>query len=104
MKDEEYPHQALYCPAREAHIERRERLLAAFSENAIYLHCSEHDWIRIELFQYGKHLNMKGITGVANQVKPKDASGKIVFDLKKIAIHARGEFKVRRRKWREGMK
>jgi len=99
--DYEYPNLGLYCPAKEAHPERRERLLVAFTEDAIFVHCAEHDWLRIELSQFGKRINFKGITAIASQVKPKDGS-KIIFNLKPIPIHARGKFQVKSRKWREG--
>ena len=101
MDEHKYPDRALYCPASEAHPERRERLLVAFSDDAIFVHCTEHDWLRIEIAKGGKRFNFKDITGIAEQVKAKDGE-RILFDLKPIPIHARGKFKVKRRKWREG--
>lgn len=98
----QYPETGFYCPAREGHQERRERLLAAFSNDSLFLHCSEHDWIRIELFKFGKRINLKGITAIASQVKPIDGD-RIIFELEPIPIHARGKFQVKRRKWREGL-
>lgn len=101
--EQDYPDRGLYCPAKEAHPERRERLLVAFSDDAIFVHCTEHDWIRIELSKFGKYLNFKGITGIAEQVKPEDGE-KVLFDLKPMSLHARGKFQVKRRKWRENHK
>ena len=95
-----FPNLALYCPSKEAHTGRCERLLAAFSEDEIFLHCVEHDWIRIELSQFGKRLSFKNITVTASQVIPKDGE-KVIFDLKPLPIHARGKFKVKNRKWRK---
>lgn len=101
--DYKYPHQALYCPAKEAHPERRERLLVAFSEDAMFVHCSEHDWIRVELSRFGKRMTFKGISAIANQVRAKDG-GRVVFSLTPIPIHAKGKFQVKSRKWRENYK
>lgn len=99
----EYPHLALYCPAKEAHPERRERLLVAFSEDAIFVHCSEHDWIRVELSQFGKRMGFKGISAIANQVVPKEGD-RVMFKMAPIPVHARGKFKVKSRRWRENRK
>ena len=103
MEEQEYPHLGLYCPAKEAHPERRERLLVALSDDAIFVHCVEHDWLRIELSQFGKRLKFKGVTAIASQVKSKDGN-KVIFSLQPIPIHARGKFQVKSRKWREGVK
>ena len=101
---QQYPHLGLYCPAKENHQERRERLLAALSDDSIFLHCSEHDWIRIEFYLFGKKINLRGVTAIASQVRARDArDGRIIFDLKPIPIHARGKFQIKRRKWRQGM-
>lgn len=103
MESNQYPKKGLYCPAKEAHQGRRERLLAALSEDAIYLHCNEHDWIRVQLFKYGEKIDLNGVSAVATQVKPKEGH-KVLFDLKeKVPIHSRGKFTVKRRKWRENM-
>ena len=75
----------------------------AISDDAIFVHCIEHDWIRVELSKFGKRLNFKGITGIAEQVKEKDGE-RVLFELKHIPLHARGKFQVKRRKWRENQK
>ena len=103
MDSNNYPNHGLYCPAKEAHQERQERLLAAFSDDAIFLHCKEHDWLRIELYQFGKKISLKGVTAIGEQVKAKE-NGRVIFNLKAIPIHARGKFQVKSRKWREGIK
>jgi len=98
-----YPDVGLYCPAKDEHTERRNRLLAAFSEDAIYLHCVEHDWIRIELSVFGKKISFKGITAIATQVAP-ETGDKVLFELKPMSVHGRGKFHMRKRNWRTSSK
>lgn len=101
MNPSDYPTKGLYCPSREAHQGRRERLLAALSDDSIFLHCNEHDWIRVELYKFGEKIDLNGVSAVATQVKPKEGH-KVFFDLReKVPIHSRGKFSVKRRKWRE---
>lgn len=102
--DSGYPSHGLHCPAKEDHEGRRGRIMAAFSGDAIYLHCPEHDWLRIELYQFGKKIDFKGITAVINQVKPKQQNGKVIFDLFPIPVHGKGNFGLKSRKWRENVK
>jgi len=100
MKKEEFPTKGLYCPAKEAHSGRRNRVLAAFSDDAIYLHCHEHDWLKIKLLKFGKKIDYKDVTAIIKQVVVPDGE-KIVFDLKPIAAHTKGVFKIKHRGYRE---
>ena len=102
--DQSYPRQGIYCPAKEDHEGRRGRIMAAFSEDAIFLHCSEHDWLRVELYIFGKKISFKGVTAVVNQVKPKQQNGKVLFDLMSVPIQGKGCFTLKSRKWRENTK
>ena len=102
--DHPYPLKGIYCPAKEDHEGRRDRIMAAFSDDAIYLHCSEHDWLRVELFQFGTKISFKGVTAVVNQVKPKQQNGKVLFDLTPTPIQGKGAFVLKSRKWRENTK
>jgi len=100
-KETEYPVMGLNCPANEAHKGQRDRILAAFSDNAIYLHCLEHDWLRVELYQNGKKIQFKGVSAVAEQVKPKvagkDGKPMVFFDnLNTIPVHGRGDFNLKK--------
>lgn len=97
----DYPDRGLYCPAREAHPERRNRILAAISDEAIFVHCREHDWLRVELFRLGDKITFKNASAIASQVKPNKGHRVIFEDLKKVPIHAKGDFKVRSRAFRE---
>ena len=101
MDKSQYPNKGLYCPAKESHRKKANRLLAALDDDAVYLHCCDHDWVRVEFYVLGKKISLKNVTAVVEQVSPNSPGDRILFDLDKMPVHAKGIFKLRKRGDRE---
>ena len=95
------PTKGLYCPKTEDHQGRRGELLCCFGEDAIYLKCRKHDWLRIELYSAGGKLAFNNLSAVFTDVELPEDKQYHKFDLKPVPYVADGAFPVYKRSKRK---
>lgn len=93
------PSKALFCPHPEAHETRSDKILCAFSDDALFLRCGAgHEWVRVEIktadgesvrFEHARFI-------VSDILHNKEKS--LHFTLESVPMIAKGIFPIRKRR------
>jgi len=104
MSVDNYPNKSIYCPISDAHAGRFQHLLFALSDDALFVKCKEHDWMRIEMRSNGRKITYENLSIVASPVQPEKEMPFVIFkNLQPVPIYAKGDFKLRVRDKRKEM-